>query len=433
MKLKEKFELTDRQKNLLGMIRESWLKLFCSMICLLIVASTTALLAYLVKPILDDVFISENSDALLPLAGGILLVFLLQGAATYIQSFLMGFVGQDVIRRYRNNLYDKIQDLPLSFFHEQKTGVLMSRITNDVNIVKNMVTSAVTGSIKDSFTIVGLTFVIFYQIPLLAACAFIVLPIAFFPIIYFGRRVRRYSTGCQEAMADLNSFLHETFAGSKIVKAFGMEKFEKKRFFKKSRALFNLELKEIKVRSISSPLMEFLGGVGIAFIVGWGGSKVIDGTYTTGTYMSFLAAVLMLYAPVKKLSRLNNAIQKGLAASDRIYDILETESTIREEAEPVVIQPGPHGISFERVHFKYDDVMVLKDIHLQVKPGEVLALVGKSGGGKTSMVNLIPRFYDVARGAIKIDDLDIRKASVASLREQIAIVTQEPILFNDTV
>jgi subfamily B ATP-binding cassette protein MsbA len=309
----------------------------------------------------------------------------------------------------------------------------MSRVTNDVNIIKAMVSVAVTGSLRDCFTIIGLTFVIFYQIWQLALIAFIVLPVAFYPILIFGRKVRKVSTGCQEAMADMSSFLHETFAGNKIVKAFGMEPYEKKRFFEKTRRLFKLEMKEVKARSISSPINLFLGGIGVAIIIWYGGSNVIAGDYTTGTFISFLAAVLLLYAPIKNLSKLNNAIQQGLAATDRVFDIIERESEVREQKNPFIIKPGPHSVTFKNVFFKYEKEMVLKDININAKAGEILALVGMSGGGKTSLVNLIPRFYDVSKGAILIDGTDIRDCSISSLREQIAIVTQDPILFNDTI
>jgi subfamily B ATP-binding cassette protein MsbA len=234
-------------------------------------------------------------------------------------------------------------------------------------------------------------------------------------------------------MADMSSFLHETFAGNKIVKAFGMEPYEKKRFFEKTRRLLRLEMKEVRAKVISSPINLFLGGVGVAIVIWYGGSRVIAGDYTTGTFISFLAAVLLLYTPIKNLSKLNNAIQQGLAATDRVFDIIEKASDIPEVKNPVVIKPGPHSVKFENVFFKYDKEMVLKNINLDVKDGEILALVGMSGGGKTSLVNLIPRFFDVCDGTILIDGTDIRKYSISSLREQIAIVTQDPILFNDTI
>ncbi|MGA7144300.1 MAG: ABC transporter ATP-binding protein, partial [Desulfobacterales bacterium] len=408
-------------------------KLFLAMLCMLVIAAASSATAFLVKPVLDDIFFNKNLTMLKIIPVAVVVIYLLRGLGMYGQDYLMNYVGESIIQHLRNDLYDRIQDLPISFFHREKTGVLMSRITNDVNIIKTMVSTAVTGSLKDSFTVIGLTFVIFYRDWKMALFAFIVLPIAFFPVVEFGKRVRRISTGCQEAMADLNSFLHETFAGNKIVKAFGMESYEKKRFFDMALDLFKLEMRAVVARSLSSPIMEFLGGLGIAFIIWYGGYKVITGSSTAGTFFSFMAAVLMLYDPVKKLSGLNNAVQQGLAAADRIFDIIETESDIKEKKNPAKIDRRPHRVTFENVYFKYDDVMVLKDINLDVNAGEILALVGMSGGGKTSLVNLIPRFYDVTRGAIRIDGLDIRDASLSSLRDQMGIVTQEPILFNDSI
>ena len=234
-------------------------------------------------------------------------------------------------------------------------------------------------------------------------------------------------------MADTNAFLHETIVGTKIVKAFNMEDYEKNRFAGKSRKIFRLEIKEARVRAMSSPLIELLGGFGIAFIIWYGGQGVTAGTYSFGTFMSFLTAVGLMYQPLKKVSKLNNTVQRGMAAIDRIFYILEQKSDIVEAASPVIFQPEPHGIIFENVAFKYDEGSVLRDINIKVKAGEIVALVGMSGGGKTSLVNLIPRFYEVTEGAVLIDGVDIRKASIASLRSQIAIVTQEPILFNDSV
>ncbi|MDP2861396.1 MAG: lipid A export permease/ATP-binding protein MsbA [Desulfobacterales bacterium] len=422
-----------RHLELIRLIKESWLTLFLATICLLVVAGTTAVSAYLIKPALDDVFISKDGRMLKLIPIAVIIVYFLRGLGIYGQEYLMSHVGQNIIRRLRNRLYNHIQDLPLSFFQKEKTGALMSRITNDVNTVKSMVSSVVTGSIRDLFTIIGLTFVIFYQIWQLALFAFLILPVAFYPIAALGKRVRRVSRKCLEAIADMSSFLHETFAGNKIVKAFGMEAYEKKRFYDKTLKLFNLEMKEVRAKALSSPIMEFLGGMGIAFVIWYGGSRVISGIYTTGTFVSFLAAVVMLYDPVKKLSKLNNHLQEGLAATDRIFDIIETKSDIKEDENPVVLRRGPHNVTFDNVSFRYKDVTVLKNINLEVKSGEILALVGMSGGGKTSLVNLIPRFYDVSSGSIYIDGIDLRKASVSSLRDQIAIVTQEPILFNDTV
>ncbi|QTA81925.1 Lipid A export ATP-binding/permease protein [Desulfonema limicola] len=430
----KKIIIRTRHKKLLSMIQDNWIRLFAAMVCMLVISVTTAATAFLVKPVLDDIFFNKDRTMLMLLPMAVLFIYFLRGVGTYGQDYLMSYVGEGIIRRLRNMLYNHIQDLPLSFFQKEKTGVLMSRITNDVNLIREMVSSSVTSLIRDTFSIIGLTCVIFYRDWKMALFAFIILPIAFYPIVEFGRRVRKVSTGCQQAMAELSSFLHETFVGNKIVKAFGMEDYEKNRFAQKTQEMFKLEMKAVVANSLSSPVMEFLAGVGIAFIIWYGGLGVVKGTSTAGTFFSFMAAVLMLYDPVKKMSKVNNRIQQGLAAADRVFDIIEQESDIKEKSDPVEIKTKPHKVSFENVSLTYDNqVMALKDINLDVGKGEVIALVGMSGGGKTSLVNLIPRFYDVSKGRILIDKTDIRDTSIASLRKQIAVVTQDTILFDNTV
>ena len=426
-------ELTRRNKEILSLIKDSRVRLFVSAVCSAMVAAMTAATAYLVKPAVEKIFEQKDSQMLVLIPAVIVAVFAIKGIAAYGSGYLLSYVGQDIIRRMRNRLFNHIQDLPLAFFQREKTGDLMSRITNDVAIISSMFSSAVTGSIRDGFTIIGLMAVTFLQIPELAVFTFIIFPIAGYPLFYFGRKIRRVRRGVQEAWADLNAFLHETLTGAKIIKAFSMEDHERKRFEQKSRRIFRLEMKENKVKEMSSPLMEILGGLGIGFILWYGGRHVIAGTYSFGTFMSFLTAVGLMYQPLKKISRLNNAVQRGMAAIERIYDILERTSDVIETDSPIPIRNGAHRISFADVSFKYDRDLVLKNINLEAEIGEIIALVGMSGGGKTSLVNLIPRFYDPSPGAVLIDGVDIRQISIATLRSQIAIVTQEPILFNDTV
>ncbi len=423
-----------RHRYIIEYIKESSGLLSGAMVCMLLTAATSSAVAYLVKPVIDDIFMKKDEKMLALLPALVIVIFLVRGGAMYGQEFLMGFVGERIIKRLRDLLYDRIMDLPLSFFHEKKTGVLMSRVTNDVNVVKNMVSNVVTSALRDFFTVIGLVCVIFYMNWRLAIFAVFVLPVAYYPIIKFGRRVRRFSTRSQESMADLNAMLHETFSGNKIVKAFGMEDYEKKKFFEKSARVLKFDVKTIRVKALTSPVMEILGGIGIAVIIWIGGREVIVGGQSPGSFFSFMAAVSMLYPPVKKLSKLNNAVQQGMAAVDRIFDVIETDSPIKDPENPVQFPPPPHGVTFDHVFFSYEkDETVLHDICLEVSPGENLAIVGMSGGGKTSLVNLIPRFYDVTSGAVLIDGIDIRKVAVSELRKRIAIVTQEPILFDDTI
>ncbi len=423
-----------RNQQLLAYIKDQWGKLALAMICMVVVAATTSATAFIVKPVLDDVFLNKNEFMLKLMPLLIMLIYTFRGAGMYGQEFLMQYVGELIIKRLRNSLYDRIIDLPLAFFHVQKTGGLMSRITYDVNIIKAMISQAITGALRDVFTIVGLLGVIFYRDWKLALIAVFVFPVAFFPVVEFGRRVRRFSTRSQECMADLNAFLHETFSGNKIVKAFGMESSEKKNFFGKNQKVFRFEVKSLRAKALTSPVMEVLGGIGMALVIWYGGYGVINGKSTPGTFFSFMTAVMLLYTPVKKLSKLNNTVQRGLAAADRIFEILETPSDIQDPPEPVTLPRQMHEIEFADASFAYNDgEPVLRDIRLSVAPGEILAIVGASGGGKTTLVNLLPRFYDVIRGAVRIDGIDIRQISVANLRREIAIVTQEPILFNETI
>lgn len=422
-----------RHRNILDLIKKNSGRLIMAAVCSLMISGATTAMGYLIKPVIDDIFVNRNKTGLIVMPLLVIGVFLINGLGRYGQEYFMNYVGEDIIRRLRNQLYDRIQDLSLAFFQKARTGTLMSRITNDVGILKSMVSTAVTSSMRDIATIIGLTGVIFYQNWRMAILAFFVLPLAFWPIFILGRKVRRVSTGCQEAMADMNGFLHETFAGNKIVKAFGMEAHEKRRFFDQTRRLFTLEIKGVKVRALSSPIMEFFGGLGIAFVIWYGGSEVISGKTTAGTFMSFLACVLLLYDPVRKLSHLNNTIQQGMAAADRVFDLIETTSEIRDPEAPRAIGAGPHQVVLEKVRFNYGETDVLKGIDLSVEPGQVLALVGMSGGGKSTLANLIPRFFDVTDGRITIDGTDIRQFAIADLRRRIAIVTQEPILFNETV
>jgi ATP-binding cassette, subfamily B, bacterial MsbA len=433
LKLFPKIKLKQRHHKILGLIKENRGRLILAAVSSLLISGATSVMGYIIKPVIDNIFVEKDLTGLILFPLFVIAVFLFKGLGSYGQEYFMSFVGEDIIRRLRNQLYSRIQDLPLAFFQKERTGVLMSRITNDVNILRSMVSTAVTGTMRDAASIVGLTFVIFWQNWKMALIATCVLPIAFFPVFELGRRVRKVSTGCQEAAAELNAFLHETLAGNKIVKAFGMEQHEKDRFADRTRNIFKLEIKGVLTRTLSSPIMEFLGGVGIAAVIWYGGYQVIKGGTTPGTFASFLACVLLLYDPIKKLSHLNNSIQQGLAAADRVYDVIETQSDIVEPADPAPMKKEAHLVRFDNVTFSYGDKPVLKGIDLEVAHGQVLALVGMSGGGKTTLVNLIPRFFDVTGGSVQIDGVDIRNYSIADLRREIAVVTQDPILFNETV
>jgi subfamily B ATP-binding cassette protein MsbA len=420
-------------RRLLEFVKPYWKHLAGAMVCMVFVSGATAGTAFLVKPVLDDIFFKKDLTMLKLLPLGIIGIFLLKGFFDYGQAFLMSYVGQRIIADLREKIYHHIQSLSLSFFTRNPTGILMSRILNDVNMVQGAVTDAVTGLLKDVFTLIGLVGVIFYRDWRLALIAMVVFPVAVVPIVKFGRKLRSYSTRSQSAMANLTTILLETITGTRIVKAFNMEDHERHRFSKENRRLFGILIKSVRVKAISHPLMEFLGGVGIALIVFYGGYNVIQGGATPGTFFSFLAALLMLYEPVKRLSSVNNTVQQGLAAAARIFEVLDAVPEIQDKPEAKALPSVSRGIEYQEVSFKYEEDWVLKNINLRIRVGEMVAFVGTSGGGKTTLVNLLPRFYDVTAGKVMIDGVDIRDYRVESLRSKIGIVTQQTILFNDTV
>jgi ATP-binding cassette, subfamily B, bacterial MsbA len=421
-------------KRLLNMIRPYWRRLAGAMAMMVVVGGSTAAMAYLVKPVMDDIFMDKDKDLLLMMPVAIIVLYLAKGACAYGQTYLMQYVGQRVITQFRIDLYSHLQRLSLGYYDRTPTGELMSRITNDVNQMQGAVSSVVTGVLKDLFTILGLILVIVYRDWFLAVFALGVFPLCIIPLVKFGRRLRKISHSSQETMADVSVLLHETIGGARIVKGFCREDYEIQRFSDEAFRLFRLRMKDISTRAMSSPIMEFLGGIGIAGILTYGGWQVINGTSTPGTFFSFLTALILLYEPVKKLSSLNNEVQNGLAAAERVYRVLDETVEIDEMPGALELGTLKDRIEFSGVSFGYrPGLKVLNGIDLVVPKGQVVALVGTSGGGKTTLVNLLPRFYEVSQGAIKIDGIDIRKASLHSLRSQIAIVTQQIILFNDTV
>lgn len=409
-------------------------RLILAMISMIIVAGLSALQAYMVKPLLDEIFFKKDRLMLnlLPLA--LMLLFLVKGIFYYGYSYFMERVGQGIILDLRKKLYDHIQNLPLSFFTKTPTGELISRIISDVTLMQGAVSSALVGTLKDLFQALGLLTVIFYQDWKLALMSLIFLPLASLPIYRFGKKFRELSFSSQRTTASIANILQETIQGNRIVKAFSMEEYESKRFSERAGKLFRITMKDVQLKSLNHPLMELLGGVGIALIMWYGGNQVLNGHSTPGTFFSFLTALIMIYEPIKNISKVNNPIQHGLAAATRVFSVLDIKPEIADKPGAVELPPVQKEIVFKDVRFSYDGATeILKGINLTVTPGEVIALVGTSGGGKTTLANLIPRFLDVTRGNISIDGQDIRDVTLKSLRSQIAVVTQQTILFNDTV
>ena len=420
-------------KRLLALARPHKGRFFLALLCMLVVGASTSGLAFLVKPALDGIFLKKDAQMLTWIPLVVIFIYTAKGLCSYGQMVLMNYIGLRVVADLRSRLYQQIQKQSLSFFTKHPTGVLMSRITNDAGTLQGAVSDAVTTMFKDSFTLIGLVFVIFYRDWKLAVIAMFVFPLIIYPIVKFGKKMRSVSTRTQITMGTLTTLLHETISGTRIVKAFGMEDYENRRFSEENERFFKLNIKAVSINAASSPFMEFLGGIGIAAIVLYGGLQVIKGGATPGTFFSFLTALIMLYEPVKRLTNMNNTIQQGIAGAQRVFSIIDMKPEISNSEQAVPLPRISKGIDIENVNFRYEETSVLKNINLSIKSGEVVAFVGMSGGGKTTLVNLIPRFYDVSAGRILIDGLDIRDVTIESLREQIAMVTQQTILFNDTV
>ena len=420
-------------RRLLGFVRPYWKRLLLAMVAMAGVSAITAAFALLTKQVLDDIFIRKDLFMLKVLPPTLVVLGLIKGLLNFSQGYLMNYVGQRVVADIRARLYEHLQTLSLSFFHRTPTGVLMARITNDVNAIQGAVSYAVTSMIKDSFTAIGLVGVVLYRDWQLGLLALLVFPFAAIPFVKFGKKMRRASRKSLETMGYISAFLQETILGQRIVKAFGMERYESDRFSEANERYFRYLMKRVKVRVLSTPVMECLGYVGIASFILLGGLSVIKGRMTPGEFFSFMAALAMLYDPLRGLSKVNMQIQEGIAAARRVFEVLDLQPDIKEAPDAVELPPFSQEIEYRNVSFRYGEELVLKDISFKVKKGEKVAIVGASGAGKSTLVNLLPRFYDPTSGAILIDGMDIRQVTLRSLREQIGIVTQEIILFNDTV
>lgn len=408
-------------------------RLILAVLSMAVVSLLSSIQAYMVKPLLDEIFFKKNQIMLnlLPLA--LVLIFLVKGVFYYCYSYLMEQTGHKIVMEVRTKVYAHIQSLPLSFFNKTPTGELISRIAGDVGLMQAGVSSVLIGIMKDFFTVVGLLGVLLYQDWKLALMSLVILPLAALPIYKFGKKFREISLKTQQISAILISFLQETLTGTRIVKAFCREEYEVGRFATTVKRLYDSWLRDAQVKSLSHPIMEIIGGLCMGGIIWYGGRQVLQGSSTPGTFFSFLTALIMIYEPIKGLSRVNNPVQHGMAASQRIFTLLDTKSDIIDKPDAITLPPFKKEIALHDVRFHYEgEEDVIKGINLTVRTGEVVALVGTSGGGKTTLTDLIPRFYDVTDGSITIDGHDIRDVTLHSLRGQIAVVTQHTILFNDT-
>ena len=416
----------------LGLVAPYWRKIALAMLCMALVAACGTAGLYLIKPAFDDLIVKKNKEMLDLLCMALLVIFAVKGASLCGNAYLMSYVSQRIITKLREDVYNHIQRLPVPYLDKMKTGNLMSRILNDVGALQSTLSESVTGTIKETFSVIGCVGIMFYMDWQLAIAAMLIVPVAFLPIFKVGKMLRRTGAKAQQSMADLSVIMHETIAGNRIVKAFGMEAYEKNRFRHENERLLKQTMKAVLVRAINSAAMEFLGGLGIVSILLYGGYQIISGKMTGGNLFSFLGALISLYEPVKRLANMYSSIQMGLAAADRVYELLDQPTEIVDQPHAMTLEPVREHIEFRNVSFSYGAKPVLSGINFTVEAGQVVAVVGMSGAGKTTLINLIPRFYEVTEGTILIDGIDIRDVTLASLRSRIAIVTQQSILFNDS-
>jgi len=390
-------------------------------------------LAWAMGPLAKEIFLARSLSMLKVMPVIVLAIYLLRGLSMFGQAYFMALVSQRTIRDLQNHLYAHLLKMSLSFFVRKPTGLLMSRITNDVNLIQQSVSKALSSLIMESMTVIVLLVIALLKDPMITVIFLVTLPLATIPITRFGKRLRKISTRTQENFGLISSFLHETITGIRIVKAFGMEEYENRRFRKRSQSLYRSRLKANIVKGLSEPVMDLIEGIGVTLVIGVGGLAVIHSRIDFAEFTTLMAAVIMMYSPIKKLSKVHYMIQEGMAAADRIFAIIDETPGITDRPGARELPPIKKEIVFDDVHFHYGDKEVIQGISLTARTGEVIALVGASGEGKTTILNLIPRFYDVVQGAIRIDGTDIRDVTMHSLRKQIAVVTQETVLFNDTV
>jgi subfamily B ATP-binding cassette protein MsbA len=409
-------------------------RLILAMIAMLIVAGATAANAYMIQPVLDGIFMQKNADLLMILPLIVMGITFLQALADYIQTLQLRYVGQAVVADMQGDLFAHLMHADLTTFHDQTSGRLLSRMTSDIMLLRVSVSTALTGFVKESFSLVFLVAVMFYQSWQMSLISFAILVFALLPVLRLGRRMRKVTDATQSRFADFTSQLDDTFHGVRAVKSYGRESFEIARVRRSVADLFTLYYKAARIQAASAPMLNLLGGLAVAAVIWSGGMEVIRGTTSTGAFFSFLTAMIMAYRPVKVLAGLNNQLQEGMAAAGRFFEVMDRPPVIRDaaDAKPLVLTRGE--VTFDQVSFTYPGGRAgIFDVSLHLPPGKVVALVGPSGGGKSTMINLLLRFYEAQSGQILVDGQDLRNVTVASLRQAFALVSQDIVLFDDTV
>lgn len=404
---------------------------FYAFIGVILISSSTSATAYAIQPLLDKIFINKDEHMLYMMPFIIIAIYTAKGFGRYIQAYFISYIGQDITRIIRDRLFAHVLTLDMDFFQKIHGGELVSRIVNDINRIQQAVSNNITEFVSESLTVVGLIGLVIYHSGELAFYGLIVLPLALYPLSRLAKKMKKLSFKSQESNSDITTSLNESFNNIEIIKANSTEKMEANKFSIFNMIFFKYNMKAVRASELTSPVMEIIGSFAFAAVIIVGGSKVISGELTTGTFTSFIAALFMLYTPIKKISSLYNKMQDAIAANERINEIFAKQPTI--VSGNLICPKDVEKISFNNVELKYDDFTALKNINLEAKKGEIVALVGDSGGGKSSLINLIVRFYDISNGEILINQNSLKDLNIKSLRENISVVTQRVYIFNDTI
>ena len=415
-------------------LRPQMKTLMASLTFMILSGAMTAGFAALMKPIMDKVLVGQNTDLILPFGLAILVCFTLNGIFGFAENVLMNKVGQNIVADVQYDLFASFMSLDLAFFHANPSGQLMSRIINDVQVMRNAVADSLTGIGSSFITLIFLIAVMFHQDWKLALISFTVFPVAGICVALLGRRLRGLSGNIQHQVGTLAGQLSQTFLGIRQVKAYGMEDFENRRARESIISVRKLIMKSVRIGTMSTPINEALIGVALCGMITYGGYHIANGEGTVGSLISFITAFSLAYEPIKRLAKLNNTLQTGLGAAERVFEMMDMKSTILSKPDAKILQTSNPSIRFDNAVFSYEnaETQALNGVSFEIAPGKVTALVGPSGGGKSTIMNLIPRFYDVTGGAVRIDGTDIRDLTTESLRAHIALVSQDITIFDDT-
>ena len=417
-----------------GYVRPYRLTLGGAILCMVVAAASQPLLAWLMEPVVRDIFMNRDQTMLVLVPLAIMGIMVIGGAANFGQSVLMNWVGLRIVADLQRRAFSHLIQLDLAFFKRNPTGNLIAHLTSDAYLIRQAASSTLTSLVKDLLTVFLLVALMFYENWRLALVVFLVFPMAAWPISSLGKRMRKVITITQGEVGSFTTLLTETFQGVRHVKAYGMETYESTRAERMIERLFSLYMKATRTRAMTTPMMEVLGGLAIAVVIWYGGSQVIAGKSEPGAFFALFTALLLAYRPIRSIANLNTALQEGLAAAQRVFAVLDQTSDIVEKKNARSLLVNGGGIKFNAVKFSYlDEIPALGDITIEVSAGQTVALVGPSGAGKSTILNLIPRFYDVESGSVEVDGQDVRSLTLSSLRNAIALVSQEVALFDDTV